>query len=196
MTRSALLLLAVALLVFASAAMAGNPLIPTPIGVGPRFHPGALSPAVAQRKPIDGLRCEASRGPRFGVHVELFAHGRVVLVPAGIGVATPWTSPRPHVVTGSCSYPARTTTPTGVIEVPWGRRLTLARFFSIWGQPLGARRLGGFTATTGRRVRAYVGGKPWHAAVGAIPLARHAEIVLELGQYIPPHRTYLFTKGL
>lgn len=196
MTRSALLLLAVPLLVFASAAMAGNPLIPTPIGVGPRFHPGALSPAVAQRKPIDGLRCEASRGPRFGVHVELFAHGRVVLVPAGIGVATPWTSPRPHVVTGSCSYPARTTTPTGVIEIPRGRQLTLARFFAVWGQPLDAGRLVGFRGRRGEGVRAYVGGARWRGPVGAIPLAPHAEIVLELGRYIPPHSTYLFAKGL
>ena len=173
-----------------------NPPIPTPIGLGPRFHPPALSPAVVDRRSLAGLRCRRSASPRFGVHLELFAHGRVVLVPAGIGVAIPWTRPRPHVVAGSCSYAARTTTPTGVIEVERGRRLTLARFFSIWGQPLRARRLAGFTAAPGRRVRAYVGGRRWRGPLGDIPLLRHAEIVLEVGEFIPPHTTYVFWKGL
>jgi hypothetical protein len=32
--------------------------------------------------------------------------------------------------------------------------------------------------------------------VRAIPLRRHAQIVLELGPYIPPHESYLFGMGL
>jgi hypothetical protein len=196
MTRASLSLAAIALLVSSSAAIAGNPLIPTPIGAGPRFHPRALSSAVAQRKPIGGLRCEAAVAPRFGVHLELFARGRVVLVPAGIGVATPWRTLRPNLVAGPCSYPTRTSTPTGVIEIPRGRRLTLGRFFAVWHQPLDARHLAGFTAGPGQRVRAYVGGARWRGPIGAIPLSHHAEIVLELGRYIPPHSTFLFGRGL
>jgi len=61
---------------------------------------------------------------------------------------------------------------------------------------LGANRLAGFSARHGERVRAYVGGAAWRGAVRDIPLHRHAEIVLELGAYIPPHSTYLFWRGL
>ena len=185
-----------ATLVFATLGATANPLIPTPIGAGAKFHPRALSAPVVRRRKIGGLRCERTSRRRFGVHVELFARGRVVLVPAGIGVAPPWSTPRPHVVAGSCSYAARTSTPTGVIEVEKGLRLTLAGFFAIWGQPLDANRLAGFSARHRERVRAYVGGAAWRGAVRDIPLHRHAEIVLELGAYIPPHSTYLFWRGL
>jgi hypothetical protein len=41
-----------------------------------------------------------------------------------------------------------------------------------------------------------VGGRPWRGDPNAIPLTRHAQIVLEIGPYIPPHRTYLFRPGL
>ena len=188
---------ACAVLLGGSAAGAGrNPLIPTPIGVGPRFHPPALSPAVAARRRVAGLGCAVSSARRFGVHLELFARGRVVIVPAGIGVAPPWRSERPQVVSGACSYPARTTRPIGVIEVVPGARLTLGRFFAVWGQPLGPRRLAGFGAPKQHLVRAYVGGTRWRGTLADIPLRRHAEIVLELGPYIPPHSTFLFERGL
>jgi hypothetical protein len=197
MRRWALLLASCVLVATASSAGAArNPLIPTPIGAAAAFHPPALSRPVAARREVAGLRCERGPGTRFGVHLELFARGRVVIVPAGIGVAPPWSRPRPHVVSGACAYAARTTTPTGVIEVRSGRELTLRDFFVVWGQPLGDRRLAGFRARPEQHVRAYVAGSRWHGAAGAIPLHRHAEIVLELGTYIPPHSTFLFTRGL
>jgi hypothetical protein len=186
----------VVLLAIVPLGAAANPLIPTPIGAGRAFHPRALSASVAQRRRVAGLTCAASEGRRFGVHIELFARGRVVIVPAGIGVAPPWSSPRPHVVVGACSYAARTSTATGVVELTHGSSLTLGRFFALWSQPLDARRLVGFRAGAGERVRAWVGGVPWRGSVRDIPLWRHAEIVLELGKYIAPHTTYLFWKGL
>ena len=42
------------------------------------------------------------------------------------------------------------------------------------------------------RVRAYVGGEQWRGDVRAIPLRPHAQIVLEVGGYVPPHRFFLF----
>jgi hypothetical protein len=97
---------------------------------------------------------------------------------------------------GACSYPARTRTVTGVIEIERGRSFRLAHFFELWGQPLGGKRLAGFRARGHETVRAYVGGKRWRGDVRAIPLRRHAEIVLELGPYIPPHTSYRFGMGL
>jgi hypothetical protein len=156
--------------------------VPTPIGVGPAFHPPALSRAVAASVPVGRFRCGGD-GDRFGVHLELFAAGRVVIVPAGIGVAPPWLRDGTYVRSGRCSYPARTREPTGVIEVD-RRGLTLADFFALWG-----RRLGRYT-------RGYVAGRRWPGPLGRIPLRRHAEIVLEVGPYVPPHRSFLFRKGL
>jgi hypothetical protein len=168
--------------------------IPTPIGVGPRYHPGPTSRAAAAARPIAGLRCSIGEPRRFGVHLELFARGRVVIVPAGIGISPPLERREGYVLGGRCSYPARTREPTGIVEVARGSRLTLRQLFSIWGQPLSSTRLAGFQ--TGDRVRAYVGGRLWRRDLGRIPLRRHAEIVLELGPFIPPHSTYLFRKGL
>ena len=163
--------------------MFGADPIPTPIGVGPRFHPPAATVVVRRGEPIGRFRCR-SGGRRYGVHVEVFARGRVVIVPAGIGVSR------------GCSYAACTHEPTGVVEVRRGSQVTLGDFFRIWGQPLSTTRLVGFRTTGSAPVRAYVAGRRWRASLRSIPLRRHAEIVLELGPFIPPHRAFLFRPGL
>src|SRR5919206_1398323 len=150
----------------------GGP-IPTPIGVGPRYHPPAAPAGVLRGEPVEGLRCRAD-GPRFGIHVELFAHGRVVVVPAGIGVAAPRRRAGAFVRPRGCSYAVRTTGPTGVLEIRRGTRLTLGRLFAVWGQPLSATRLAGFSTRRSTPVRAYVAGR--RRRLGAIPLTRHAQI--------------------
>jgi hypothetical protein len=171
----------------------GGP-IPTPIGVGPRYHPPAAPARVLRGEPVGGLRCRAG-GRRFGVHVEVFAHGRVVVVPAGIGVAAPRKRDGAFVRPRGCSYAVRTTGPTGVLEVRRGARLTLGRLFAIWGQPLSTTRLAGFSTRPAAPVRAYVAGRPWRGRLCAIPLTRHAQIVLELGRFVPPHRSFRFPRG-
>jgi hypothetical protein len=181
--------------VSALAAVAVAP-IPTPIGVGPGYHPRATSPAVAAGRPVDGLRCTARARPRFGVHVELFAHRRVVIVPAGIGIAPPWHRAGAYVLGGRCSYPVRTREPTGVVELEHGGSTTLGQLFAVWDQPLSATRLVGFSTGRSHPVRAYVGGRRWSGDVRRIPLTRHAEIVVELGGFVPPHISFLFRKGL
>jgi hypothetical protein len=160
---------ALAALVLAAPAAAAAP-VPTPIGPTPPFHPPAQTHAVA------GLRCTSAVTARTPVHLELFAEKLVVVVPAGIGVAR------------GCSYPARTREPTGVIEVAAGRRLTLGDFFALWGLPLSRTRLASFSGP----VRAFVGGRAWPGDPRAVPLSPHAEIVVELGGYVPPHARYLF----
>jgi hypothetical protein len=86
----------------------------------------------------------------------------------------------------------RTTGPTGVVEVRRGVRLTIGRLFAVWGQPLLPTRLAGFSTRRSAPVRAYVAGRRWRGPLGAIPLRRHAQIVLELGRFVPPHRSFRF----
>jgi hypothetical protein len=164
-------------------------------GVGPdaRWRPPSLSRAVADAKPVRGMRClRRDRRPRFGVHLELFAARRVMIVAPGIGVAPPRRRVGAYVRGGRCTYPARTREPTGVIEVEAGAPRRLGDLFALWGQPLAPRRLAGFRG----RVEAYVGGRPWTGDPRAIPLTRHAQIVLEVGGHVPPHRRYHFPPGL
>jgi hypothetical protein len=188
----------VLLLTAAAGAQASNPLAPTPIGSGARYHPGPRGPLLAANPAIAGLGCSRSDERRVGAHLELFARGLVVLVPAGIGVAPPLHADGAGgtKISGGCSFPARTREPTGVVEVVPHPGMALGDFFTLWGQPLASRRLAGFRAVGGERVRAWVNGRYWPGELRSIPLLRHTEIVLELGRFIPPHASYRFEKGL
>jgi hypothetical protein len=182
-------------LVAVAAAQGAERYPPTPIGAGPRFHPPAAGQDVLHGRPVAGLQCGRNTS-RMGVHVEVFARGRVVIIPSGIGVAAPLTRDGAFVRPRGCTYPLRTLAPTGVIEVDKRRRLTLGQLFRLWGQPLSRTRLVGFRTTAQRPVRAYVAGRRWLGRLDAIPLGRHAQIVLQLGKYIPPHKTFLFPHWL
>ena len=168
------------------AAVAAGP-IPSPIGVGALYHPASGTVAVA------GLRCTSAERQRFGAHLELFAHRQVVIVPAGIGIAPPQRRQGAYVLGGRCSYPLRTREPTGVVEIARGASLTLGQLFKVWGQPLSKTRLVGFASRS--PILAFVDGRRWQGDPSAIPLRPHAEIVLELGGYVPPHASFLFRKG-
>ena len=127
------------------------------------------------------------------MHLELFAARRVVLVPPGIGIAPPRHERGAYVRGGRCEYPLRTREPTGLVEVePREPPRALGRLFAIWGQPLGPTIMAGFHG----RVSAYLNGRPWRNDPRAIPLRRHAQIVLEVGAYVRPHGTYGFPAGL
>ena len=166
----------------------GAALIPTPIGAGPRYHPPAAPAPVLRGSPLGRFGCEATPTPRTRVHVEVFANRRVLIVPAGIGMAAPLVQDGAYVVRARCSYAVRTRAPTGVVEVVRGRAVTIGDLFHVWGQPLMRGRMAGFDG----RVRAYVAGTRWRGDVRAIPLRPHAQIVLEVGGYVPPHRFFLF----
>jgi hypothetical protein len=171
----------------------GTPLPPSvepwPIGAGPGYRLAAAPAAIQAGRPVGRFRCGPA-GRRFGVHLELFARRQVVIVPAGIGVARPSRTSFGRVRPGGCTYPLRTLDPTGVIEV--GGRATLDEFFAVWGHPLSPSRIAGFRG----QVLAFVGGKRWRGDPRKIPLTRHAQIVLEVGGYVPPHPRYLFPPGL
>jgi hypothetical protein len=166
--------------------------VATPIGRGPRF--ALQTGARADRGvPIGRLHCTPGAGRWEDAHLEVFARGRVVIIPPGVGVARPRRQVGAAVGEGRCSYPLRTTDPTGVIRFRPGRGLTLGDVFAVWGQPLARHRLCGF-ASAGR-VRVYIGGRPAPGLPAAVPLRRHEEIVVEIGPWIPPHTAYVFAHG-
>lgn len=159
-----------------AAAVAAAP-VPTRIGFGPKYLLPAASTKVEHAAPIGRFRCEAGSAAREEAHVELFADRLAMLIPRGVGVG-------PH-----CSYPVRTMAPTGVVQYVASAHPTIGDLFAIWGEELRPSRLAGFHGV----VSAWVDGKRRRGDVAAIPLTRHAEIVLELGGYIPPHTFFLFS---
>jgi hypothetical protein len=182
------------LLVLASLLASGHTAlrpVATPIATGPRYQPAAAGHAVQTARPVGMLICRPDRRTRRMAHVELFVHGRAVLLPAGIGVAPPLRGTGDGRATGGlCTYPLSTHDPTGVIDMTGFRRFTLAQLFQVWDQRLGAHRLLSFRSAA--PVRAWVDGRRWRGAVRGIPLRDHSEIVVELGRRVPPHSFYLF----
>ena len=151
-----------------------------PIGTGPRFRPAAPARVTG--------RCAPALGDRFGVHLELFAANRVILVPAGLGVGRPWRLDEGRIAAGRCYGRFVTTDPTGVVRVGGNGGATLGDLFAAWGRPLTRRRLLSFRGP----VRVYVDGRRRDIAPSRLVLGGDDEIVLEVGPYVPPHATYAF----
>jgi hypothetical protein len=154
-----------------------------PIGRGPAFAPPSRGPVLGA--------CRPGLGRRAGVHVEVFAANEVVLVAAGIGARPPLARSAGRIAGARCFGELVTVEPTGVVLLRPGARPTVADLFRSWGQPLTVDRLASFSG----RVRVYVGGRRRLGAAGAVPLTPHAEIVLEVGPYVPPHAAYHFPPG-
>ncbi|HEY6396929.1 MAG TPA: hypothetical protein VIX82_05700, partial [Solirubrobacteraceae bacterium] len=89
-----------------------------PIGRGMAFHPPASGPVIG--------RCRHGLGLRFGVHVELFAADRVVLVAAAIGTRPPRSFSAGRISGARCYGDLVTLEPTGVVLVRPPARLLLA----------------------------------------------------------------------
>jgi len=158
-----------------------------PIGAGPRFHP-----PLHKRRVSD---CKPALGPRQGVHVELFAANRVVLLPAGMGTMPPRASSGGRITRARCYGAIVTLDPTGLVLVRPGRRRTLSDLFAAWGEPLSRTRLASFRAPSGSRVAVFVNGRRHAGPPGETPLTHHAEIVIEIGPHVPPHHGYAFPPG-
>jgi hypothetical protein len=158
-----------------------------PIGPGPRFHPPARGPVVGP--------CRRTLGARHGVHIELFAANRVVVLAAGIGMRGPVTRVAGRIAGARCYGALVTLEPTGVVLVRSGARLSLADVFRAWGEPLSSRRAASFPAPDGDPVRVFVAGRRHHGPPGRVALVPHSEIVVEVGPRIPAHTSYTFPPG-
>jgi hypothetical protein len=158
-----------------------------PIGRGPAFQPPATGPVLGP--------CTPTLGARAGVHVEVFAADRVVLIPAGIGTKPPRSHLSGRVAKAGCFGGLVTVDPTGLLLIRPGDRLELGDLFKAWGEPLTPKRLLSFAVPNGAHITVFVDGHRWRGAAQHVPLRRHAEIVLEAGPFVPPHATYTFPPG-
>jgi len=125
-------------------------------------------------------------------HLEVFAGGHVVQVPAGIGFAPPLRRDGAYVRAGGCVYPMRTVEPTGLVLLAAGPVRKLGQFVALWGQPLSRREVAGFRASAGQGVSVFINGMLSPESPGSVPISPGAQITIEVGPYVPPHTRYTF----
>jgi hypothetical protein len=138
------------------------------------------------------MRCVAPGPVLSAAHVEVFAAGHVVVIPAGIGFAPPLSRHGAYVNGGRCAYPVRTMAPTGVVLMEAARAVTLGRFFALWGQPLSRTTVAGFPAASGAAVSLFIDGSRWRGDPSLAPMAPWSQIAIEVGPRVSPHGRYTF----
>jgi hypothetical protein len=169
-----------------------------PIPDGPELAPtGFLRPGGT----VDGIRCSKHEKFLFHVHTRLtvFVSGKPRQIPAAIGIAPPLgIDHKPNgqffVNNGDCFAWLHTHTPDGIIHIesPIQRRFTLGNFFDVWGQPLGPNRVGPQRG----HVTAFFNGKRYLGDPRNIPLGRHVEIQLDVGDPLVAPEHIPFGGGL
>jgi hypothetical protein len=122
----------------------------------------------------DGVGC-TGRGRvavRGRAHLDIFADGRRVTVPSGIGVLP------------TCAYWLRTTRDDGIvtIESPERRTFTLGDLFDIWGAPLTRTKVLAFPLGPDRRVRVFVNGRRTTGNPRTTRISSGREIALVIGR--------------
>jgi hypothetical protein len=124
-------------------------------------------------------------------HLDVFVHGRRVVVPAGIGI-----DPYFRFIS-----PLHTHDTSGVIHIesPTVRIFTLGEFLGVWGVRLGGGCLGGYCVGHRSSLHVYADGRPV-ADPATLPLAAHEEIVVTFGTARqvprPLPASYAFAPGL
>jgi hypothetical protein len=125
-------------------------------------------------------------------HLDVFVHGRRVVVPAGMGIDA----------AARFISPIHTHDASGVVHVesPQIRTFTLGELFGVWGVRLTRTCLGGYCAHGGDRLAVYADGRRVGGDPRVLPLAPHAEIVVAYGSRgelpHPVPSAYSFPAGL
>jgi hypothetical protein len=135
--------------------------------------------------------CGTRAGALVRAHVELFAR-RLVRRRPGRDRDRPASSRRARPrARGALRVPAAHAGAHRRGRLDPRLRPTLGDLFAVWGQRLSRGRLLSF----GGKLRVYVAGKLRRGDPRTTPLTYHAQIVVQVGGYVPPHACYLFGPG-
>ena len=136
-----------------------------------------------------GLACAkpVKSSPAYGyVHVNLAVDGQKIAIPADIGQVTQGSAGivDPETRKVGCNYPLTTTDASGKIRTKPGNATpyTLGQFFALWGQPLTAANVAGYT---GKPVKVFIRDgstlTEYTGALDALPLTGNREITIQVG---------------
>ena len=138
---------------------------------------------------VSGLACEKpakSSAPYVYTHLNLVVDGQQVAIPEDIGMVA---QGGPGIAEATlrqvgCYYPVVTTDTTGKIRTRPGGAVpyTLGQFFALWGQPLSATNVAGYSA---KPVKVYLRDgstlTEYTGALDALPLNANREITIQVG---------------
>jgi hypothetical protein len=164
--------------------------------IGPEGVPLQLGPQLASPNagltgaPIDGIQCNSSEQLVYHhhVHLAIFVNGKPYAVPLGIGMMPPAQVQQQSngafasgsgSTTNPCLYWLHVHAQDGIfhLESPQPGNFELGQAFGVWGQPVTATQVGPYKGT----VTATLNGQVWPGDPAQIPLAEHAQIVLNVG---------------
>ena len=135
-----------------------------------------------QGQDIDGVKCQTNEQLVYHVHAHLFIliDGRPQIVSSQVGIPGGPLLPK-------CIYWLHTHDTSGIIHIesPTQRTYTLGQFFDIWGQPLNRSDIAIYPVTGGQ-LTIFVDGQQYNGDPRDIELKAHTQVVLELGQPLPP----------
>jgi len=118
-------------------------------------------------------------------HLTILIRGQIKTVPAFIGITA----------TQICWLHTHDT--SGIIHLEAGddRTFTLADFFAVWRQPLGATMIDGERVGSGESIQATVNQQAYTGAPETIVLKDHEDIVLQLGPPFLQIAPYVWPPG-
>jgi hypothetical protein len=170
--------------------LAGGQLVGTPT------FPVGDTATGGQGSPIDGLSCGVPNQTfHIHSHLSIFHNGMHIADAVAIGIpgaVITTMNGGPYTNQGTCFYPLHTHDSSGIIHIEAAAptSFTLGEVFDIWGEPLSARHIAGFSGP----MLIYVDANehPIQATIyagdpRAIVLTNHQQITIEVGApYVYP----------
>ncbi|MEC5409208.1 hypothetical protein VOM14_27015 [Paraburkholderia sp. MPAMCS5] len=142
-------------------------------------------------QPVSGLNCALRSSSYTYTHLSIYQNGRLLSLPANIGMAEPTMS----VQTG-CAYPLHTVDASGKIhmDATTSASYTLGQFFAVWGQTLSTSNVAGLS---GSPVSIYVndGGSlsQYKGDPASLVLPKHGEVTIMVGTPLTQIPSYTWT---
>jgi len=165
------------------------------------FNVPNLAPATTRGgQMVDGISCrkQADETVKYHIHVHVavYVKGKMLRLPAGIGVTQPRLLEKfsnghfYDVGPYDCLYWLHTHVADGIIHVesPGRRDFTLGEFFDIWNQPLGPSQVGPAKG----KVVVFVNGRKLLGNPRLTPLTPHANIQIDVGRPSVPYQKFHF----
>lgn len=149
---------------------------------------------------VDGISCRKQSVEtvkyHVHVHVAVYVKGKMMRLPAGIGITAPRLLEKYSnghfydVGPYDCLYWLHTHVADGIIHVesPGRKDFTLGEFFDIWNQPLGPSQV----ATAKGNVVVFENGKRILGNPRMTPLLAHADIQIDVGSPVVPFHEFPF----
>ncbi|WP_280439666.1 hypothetical protein [Nocardia cyriacigeorgica] len=127
----------------------------------------------------------------YHVHLDVIVYGQSVTVPASVGIDE----------SRKMGSPLHTHDTSGIVHIESGEDIpfTLGQFFTQWGQPLTADRVGPIQLTPLETVQLYVNGARHEGDPAAYRFVHHDEVALVVGtRWMSPTvpQSYDFPPGL